>query len=222
MKVFQVAAALGLAGISVLQQVGSASGLTFTVVNSAGSGTISTSYVGQSFTPSIQGTGTGTAPSSGGAYLNSFSFGAVNSASGIASGMLYVFSSAYTGTPNNLASSNPLGVSAPASGGQYNFSGNGVLLSNVTSPYYVYSDTLQSIGGSSSSTYSGGNLFFTFSGTSNFASQSTFDTNFTATLTPAGATGVPFEFSPIQGIVMGVPLFTGLRILKKRKALKVK
>lgn len=35
-------------------------------------------------------------------------------------------------------------------------------------------------------------------------------------------TAVPFEFSPLPGIALGVPLFLGLRMLKKRKALKVK
>jgi len=31
------------------------------------------------------------------------------------------------------------------------------------------------------------------------------------------ATAVPFEFSPEQGFILGVPLFTGLRLVKKRK-----
>ena len=34
------------------------------------------------------------------------------------------------------------------------------------------------------------------------------------------ATAVPFEFSPGQGIALGLPLFIGLRMLKKRRALK--
>lgn len=32
----------------------------------------------------------------------------------------------------------------------------------------------------------------------------------------ASATAVPFEFSPSEGIALGIPLFIGLRILKKR------
>ena len=40
---------------------------------------------------------------------------------------------------------------------------------------------------------------------------------------PAGitfSTPVPFEFSPEQGFILGVPLFLGLRYLKKKKAAK--
>lgn len=36
----------------------------------------------------------------------------------------------------------------------------------------------------------------------------------------AAPTAVPFEFSPSQGIALGLPLFIGLRMLKKRRALK--
>lgn len=36
----------------------------------------------------------------------------------------------------------------------------------------------------------------------------------------APATEVPFEFNPGQGVALGLPLFIGLRMLKKRRALK--
>jgi hypothetical protein len=39
-----------------------------------------------------------------------------------------------------------------------------------------------------------------------------------STLTPAVSTPVPFEFSPEQGFILGVPLFLGLRKLKKKRA----
>ena len=39
-----------------------------------------------------------------------------------------------------------------------------------------------------------------------------------STLTPAASTPVPFEFSPEQGFILGVPLFLGLRKLKSKKA----
>jgi hypothetical protein len=39
-----------------------------------------------------------------------------------------------------------------------------------------------------------------------------------STLTPAASTPVPFEFSPEQGFILGVPLFLGLRKLKKKRA----
>ena len=38
--------------------------------------------------------------------------------------------------------------------------------------------------------------------------------------TSASAT-VPFEFSPSEGILLGVPLFIGLRILKRKRAMKM-
>jgi len=37
-------------------------------------------------------------------------------------------------------------------------------------------------------------------------------------LTPAASTPVPFEFSPEQGVILGVPLFLGLRKLKSKNA----
>jgi len=37
-------------------------------------------------------------------------------------------------------------------------------------------------------------------------------------LKPYSATPVPFEFSPEQGFILGVPLFLGLRKLKKKRA----
>jgi len=39
-----------------------------------------------------------------------------------------------------------------------------------------------------------------------------------STLTPAVSTPVPFEFSPEQGFILGIPLFLGLRKLKKKRA----
>ena len=39
-----------------------------------------------------------------------------------------------------------------------------------------------------------------------------------STLTPAASTPVPFEFSPEQGFILGIPLFLGLRKLKSKKA----
>ncbi len=35
---------------------------------------------------------------------------------------------------------------------------------------------------------------------------------------PAPAANVPFEFSPEQGFMLGIPLFIGLRYLKKKRA----
>ncbi len=41
----------------------------------------------------------------------------------------------------------------------------------------------------------------------------------TFSATPASA-AVPWDFSPTQGVALGLPLFIGLRMLKKRRALK--
>jgi hypothetical protein len=41
-----------------------------------------------------------------------------------------------------------------------------------------------------------------------------------STLTPAASTPVPFEFSPEQGDILGIPLFLGLRKLKSKKAIQ--
>ena len=41
-----------------------------------------------------------------------------------------------------------------------------------------------------------------------------------STLTPAASTPVPFEFSPEQGVILGIPLFLGLRKLKSKNAIQ--
>ena len=46
------------------------------------------------------------------------------------------------------------------------------------------------------------------------------NTGLQGVFTPVTATSVPFEFSQTEGIALGLPLFIGLRMLKKRKALK--
>ena len=42
--------------------------------------------------------------------------------------------------------------------------------------------------------------------------------NVTSSISPAASTPVPFEFSPEQGVILGVPLFLGLRKLKSKNA----
>jgi hypothetical protein len=66
-------------------------------------------------------------------------------------------------------------------------------------------------------------VYYSFSGYSGVDSTSTTyeskDPSITSsTLTPAASTPVPFEFSPEQGFILGVPLFLGLRKLKKKRA----
>ncbi|MEI6379779.1 MAG: hypothetical protein WCO81_02660 [Cyanobacteriota bacterium ELA615] len=66
-------------------------------------------------------------------------------------------------------------------------------------------------------------IYYSFSGYSGVDSTSTTyaSTNpsiTSSTLTPAASTPVPFEFSPEQGFILGVPLFLGLRKLKKKRA----
>jgi len=55
-----------------------------------------------------------------------------------------------------------------------------------------------------------GNSFTSYSGTDPSITSST--------LTPAVSTPVPFEFSPEQGFILGIPLFLCLRKLKKKRA----
>jgi len=55
---------------------------------------------------------------------------------------------------------------------------------------------------------------------SNAATLTTFTKGFPTGATVNGATPVPFEFSPEQGVLLGVPLFLGLRQIKKRSAAK--
>lgn len=47
-----------------------------------------------------------------------------------------------------------------------------------------------------------------------------FESDFITQGPTAVPTAVPFEFSPGQGVALGLPLFIGLRMLKKRRALK--
>lgn len=225
MKLQNLSLTLGLAGLCVLQQVSSARALSYTTSNSAGTSSSGQGYFGQSFTPSIQGNaGTGTAPSSGNVFLNSFSFGGVNTASGIAGGYLYIFANQFTGTPEQLATSSYYAKSNLASGGVWTFSGNGVDLS-VNSTYYAYEDGLiPSIGYSDTNPYSGGIIDGVGTAGENFSANTVayanYDSNFTATYT-ASVTAVPWEFNPAQGVVLGLPLFLGLRILNKRKLRKL-
>ncbi len=61
-------------------------------------------------------------------------------------------------------------------------------------------------------------LSYTSTGSSFNQAYYNFDLNGTK-FTAASAT-VPFDFSPSQGVVLGLPLFIGLRMLKKHRALK--
>ena len=209
MKIKHFCLALNLATIGIIAtNTPKASALTWTTgINSA---TISDSeYPGQSFTPNLQGNaGSGTSPSNGSALLNSFSLGPNST------GLLYIFSSAYTGSPNGLASgSNKLGVSSPAVSGTYSFNG-GLLLPDVTSKYYAYADSQYTIQYTSDNPYNGGNELASFVGNYSTVPDSL---NFSANFSSAS---VPWNFSPSEGIVLGVPLFIGLRILKRKRALR--
>ncbi len=212
MKIKHFCLALGLATIGIIAtNTPKASALTWTTgMNDAMSNF--TTYPGQSFTPNQQGNaGSGTSPSNGSALLNSFSLGSNST------GLLYIFSSAYTGTPANLASysgSNKLGVSSAAVSGTYSFN-SGLLLPDVTSQYYAYADSQYMVKFTNNSSVVG-NLFFSNGSTSTYTQGSGYF-NFSANFSSAS---VPWNFSPSEGIVLGVPLFIGLRMLKRKRALR--
>ncbi len=88
----------------------------------------------------------------------------------------------------------------------------------MSSQFYAYTDARFSSSFSNTNPYSGGSAFV--SGGGNFVNYSSLDWNFSATFTDASTQAVPFEFSPTEGIALGLPLFMGLRMLKKRRALK--
>ena len=214
MELKQFSCVLGLAIGIITSYIPKASALTWT----SGINTATTNYTefpGQSFTPNLQGNaGSGTSLSSGSAFLNSFSFGSNST------GILYIFSSPYTGTPQSITSYtgvNKLGVSSAAVNGTYSFNG-GLLLPDVTSKYYAYSDTSYTIQYSSGNPYNGGQETYATSSNSTYSTAND-SLNFSANFSSPSAS-VPFEFSPTEGIALGLPLFIGLRMLKKRRALK--
>lgn len=221
--------ALGLAGLGVLQQVTPAHALAWEIGNSTQTGFLQSSGVsfGQSFDTSVLG-GSGVGTASSPASITSWSF--YSNAAPTSGGDLYIFSTPYTGTVTALKSTttNLIGKSNTGTYNAANLTysydfGSGLHLPN-SGKYYAYSDAAFPAGRlhyfSSTTTYDGSTLGrWTASSTSStFTNQETlFDAKFQANFT---STPVPFEFSPTQGVVLGLPLFIGLRMLKKRMALK--
>jgi hypothetical protein len=71
-------------------------------------------------------------------------------------------------------------------------------------------------GGSVNIYYSGGDFSAVNSSETSYPGNNPGITS--STLTPVASTPVPFEFSPEQGFILGIPLFLGLRKLKKKRA----
>jgi hypothetical protein len=143
-------------------------GNTFSVGNSTG-GTFVTDlappdtnpplpFPGQSFTPSILGTGGSRIPPiSGPILLNSFTLGDLNT------GIAYVFDQQFAGTPTDLVTqvlgvNGFLGNSTSVSNGTYFFN-SGILLNDVTAEYFVYLDTRVNIEFAEGNPYTGGRGF---------------------------------------------------------------
>ena len=128
-------------------------------------------------------------------------------------------------TTTNLVGTSAVSSYAGTAPNQNTFSFGGGLALNSNATYYAYSDTNYSgkgfnvysssvykINGSGVTSYSNNNPSNGF-GSANGARR--FDATF-----DNASPGVPWEFSPVSGIALGVPLFIGLRILKKRAARK--
>lgn len=210
---FSVAVSTGI----TLSDTHKANALTWTVSNQSGTLNSGSAYFGQSFRPSNLGSASsGSPPANGSAYLQDFSFGSNST------GKLYIFSSQYSSTPAQLATysgSGLIGVSNVATSGIYQFGSGGLLLPDVNSTYYAYNDgNISYVKFSSSNPYSGGNAYSTINSNSTYITASNVDINFSANF--SAATPVPWNFSPESGLALGVPLFLGMRMLKKRRALK--
>ncbi|MEH1930586.1 hypothetical protein [Nostoc sp.] len=213
MKLNRFLLVLGLTAIGLTTASKKANALTWTIGTNSGMSTSVNYYHGQSFTPNVSGpSGLGTPGAT--VSLQSFTFGSSSS------GNLYIYSNQYSGTPSGLSSGSGLiGVSSMAVNGTYNFGNGGLLLSSVSSPFYAYTDSsISSLVGSNS--YSGGSAYFTSNSSSIFANSSTLDWNFSATFTDTPTQAVPWNIEPRLGVALGLPLFIGLRMLKKRRALK--
>jgi hypothetical protein len=94
------------------------------------------------------------------------------------------------------------------------------------SKFFVGNDHLTFMADNFSNPYSGGDFVFYNNGSDfsaltanswDYAGGDLGDAVFTATFNN-NVTPVPFEFSPEQGFLLGVPLFLGLRYLKKKRA----
>lgn len=205
---------LGLTAIGLTTASKKASALTWTIGSSPSPyNSPPYAYPGQSFTPNVSGSGSGTPGAT--AELQSFTFGPNSS------GNLYIYSNPYSGTPSGLSSGSGLvGVSSAAVNGTYNFGNGGLLLSSVSSPFYAYTNSSFSSSYTTTDLYSGGSFYYTTSASSPFSNVSSYDWNFSATFTDTPTQAVPWNIEPGQGIALGLPLFIGLRMLKKRRALK--
>ena len=188
--------------------------LTFTIGNDYSATSVgSATLYGQTFTPSVGGNAADTNftivssqnPST--VYLNSFTFN----------------DTSYNTLPATIGIYNSSGSlitsSILKSNYTYNFDGNKPL--NFTQKYFAFSTTRIASGSYSAAVggYSGGARLLNNSTPP--GSEGSANLKFYATLSDSSATtAVPFEFNPEQGIALGLPLFIGLRMLKKRRALK--
>ena len=187
--------------------------LTYTIGNNFSAGSVSTTALyGQSFTPSVGGNAADTNfgivasqnPST--VYLNSFTFN----------------DPSYNTLPATIgiydSSGSLITSSISKSNSTYNFDGSTSL--NYTQKYSAFSTTrIASAGYFVGTGYPGGGRLI--SNSTPPGSESSFDLRFSATFSDSSATqAVPWNVEPGQGVALGLPLFIGLRMLKKRRALK--
>lgn len=100
----------------------------------------------------------------------------------LAVGTLYLFSSVYTGTPDDLASASYLAASVIAAGNEYVF--DPAVLLDGGKQYFFFADAAFSARGSITDHYSGGARYSTPDGTTGFDGPARGDLNFVLSGTP--------------------------------------
>ena len=145
-----------------------------------------------------------------------FSFDADHGTPGTGTGVIQGLQDNNSNTnPNSIIiSNNPIGIPFGTVFDIRNrgsFSVNNGQITGANSVYYFgqnYSYNIQFNSGGYNSIGNGIN------------NTSSYNSNGFSGVTYTPATAVPWDFSPNEGVALGLPLFIGLRMLKKRRALK--
>ncbi|WP_031500895.1 hypothetical protein [Bryobacter aggregatus] len=154
-------------------------------------------YLGQSFTTPADGPWTNI----------SVSFGTL-SGPATPTGTLYIFTSAYTGTPQDLSGASALAQTNTIVGSEWVFSPGFTLQSNQQ--YFLFLDSLIVVAGSLGNPYSGGNAYFSSDAQLAFSSGGLNDAIFQVSGTnEAVVVPEPSPFATVATVLVGIGL--GLR-----------